>query len=357
MRPQTDNTIPLKSRRLADLRNRTAELERRLTDMRMSIERELSQAVQSGPAAPGPARQARGVAVADLDPADDEPIVGGRHWAVPGGDLDVDGDGEEHPGNAHTEVILTRGRSNAYRPGLSLATKATGGAAIVAALALVWVMVLSGGGASWPASVAVVQGQANRACQNPDVASEPGQVNFACARSTRQILWVFALMTSGDNPDFADAKTGRVGLEPISPAQGGELAWSLNLHHPYDPTNPVDSLAVAARAINNIIGGATVIGANGSQVVQPGLEGDPANCRRYTGSARLKSQKGFPSLCAKAVTGMAGEAALVADVYQRWVVGATTRDAQDTAALFENANNPGDQTVQAILKHLPHPTS
>jgi hypothetical protein len=27
--------------------------------------------------------------------------------------------------------------------------------------------------------------------------------------------------------------------------------WSLNLHHPYDPANPIDSLAGAARAINN----------------------------------------------------------------------------------------------------------
>src|SRR5262249_60861642 len=113
-----------------------------------------------------------------------------------------------------------------------------------------------GRGAEWPPSVATVESQIAPACQNPDGGSEPGLVNFACAKSTRQILWVFALLTSGNNPNFADARTGRVGLEPITPAQGGEVAWSLNLHHPYSPTNPVDSLQVAARAINNIIGGA-----------------------------------------------------------------------------------------------------
>ena len=163
-------------------------------------------------------------------------------------------------------------------------------------------LILFRGGASWPPSVSVVQSEAARACQNPDVRSEPGQVNFACAKSTRQVLWAFALMTSADDANFADAKTGRVGLEPITPAQGGEVAWSLNLHHPYDPTNPIDSLEVAARAINDIIGGATLTGANGTPVVQPGLEGNAANCLRYTGSAALQSRPGFPRIGAQLVT-------------------------------------------------------
>ena len=55
-------------------------------------------------------------------------------------------------------------------------------------------------GPSWPASVATVQSEVTTACQNPDVKSEPGQVNFACAKGTGQILWVFALLTSNDNP-------------------------------------------------------------------------------------------------------------------------------------------------------------
>ena len=75
------------------------------------------------------------------------------------------------------------------------------------------------------------------------------------------------------SPNFEDTRTGRQGLEPITPAQGGQVAASLNLHHPYDPANPIDSIAVAARAINDIIGGATLTGTDGNPVVQSGLEG------------------------------------------------------------------------------------
>jgi hypothetical protein len=53
------------------------------------------------------------------------------------------------------------------------------------------------------------------------------------------------------------------------------------------------------------------------------------------------------------VTAAAGQAALVADVYQKWVVGAAPQAAQDAAVLFGNATNPGDPRVQAILMHLP----
>jgi hypothetical protein len=203
--------------------------------------------------------------------------------------------------------------------------------------------------------VATVQAQVTKACQNPDVVSEPGQVNFACAKDTRQILWVFALLTSGNNPNYSDGKTGRLGLEPITPAQGGVVAWSLNLHRPYDPFNPVDSIAVAARAINNIIGGATLTGSNGRPVVQPGLESNPANCARYTGSGALRSRAGYPGLCAKPVT-QAGQIQLVADIYQKWIVGATPTAAQNAAVLFQNSTNPGDPRVQAILKGLPAAT-
>src|SRR5205085_12366084 len=131
------------------------------------------------------------------------------------------------------------------------------GCAAGVAVLVTGAVVLFRPGASWPPSVAVVQGQITVACQNPNVASEPSQVNFACAKDTSQILWVFSLLTSNNNPAYSDGRTGRKGLEPITAAQGGQIAWSLNLHHPYDPLNPVDSLAVAARALNNIIGGAT----------------------------------------------------------------------------------------------------
>ena len=198
-----------------------------------------------------------------------------------------------------------------------------------------------------------MQGEIAKACQNPDVRSEPGQVDFACAQGTRQILWVFALLISGDNPDFNDTQNGRLGLEPIAPAQGGRIALSLNLHDPYNPYNPVDSLEVAARAINSIIGGATVTGSDGNPVVQAGLESQAANCLRYTGSAALTSRAGFPSLCAKPVATLAGQAALASDVYQKWIVGAAPGAAQDAAVLFENSNNPGNPQVQAILNQVP----
>jgi len=58
-------------------------------------------------------------------------------------------------------------------------------------------------------------------------------------------------------------------------------------------------------------------------------------------------------MCAKPVTSAAGQALLVADVYQKWMVGATPQAAQNAAVLFQNAKNPGNPQVQAILRHLP----
>ncbi len=220
---------------------------------------------------------------------------------------------------------------------------------------IIGAMIVLRHGPSWPPSVATVKSEIATACQNPNVVSEPSQVNFACGQDTSQILWVFALMTSNNNPSYSGSKTGRKGLEPIAPVQGGQIAWSLNLHHPYNPFNAIDSLQVAARAINNIIGGATLTGANGNPAVQPGLESKPANCARYTGSPAMITHAGFPSLCASPVTSREGQAALVADVYQQWMVGATAVAAQDVSALYQNANNPGDPQVQAILKAMPNP--
>jgi hypothetical protein len=260
-----------------------------------------------------------------------------------------------HAHHDRTEEFVIHGRRGAVRKRQWRWRTVAMAAAFGATLITVLVLKLSAGGPTWPASVATVQSEADRACQNPDVASEPAQVDFACASATRQILWIFALMMSGDDPNFADAQTGRMGLEPISPSQGGEVAWSLNMHHPYDPANPIDSLEVAARAINNIIGGATLTSTEGTPVVQPGLESNPANCLRYTGSAALDSRQGFPSLCARPVSSLAGQAALVSDVYLKWVVGAGPQAAQDAAVLFENATNPGAPQVQAILMHLPGP--
>jgi hypothetical protein len=252
-----------------------------------------------------------------------------------------------------TRSLVVNGRSNAYAPGWSRTRKVIVAVAVALVGVVILALVLAGGGASWPPSVARIQSLASKACQNPDVRSEPNQVNFACTRGTNAILWVFALLTSGGDPGYGDAKTGRLGLEPITPQQGGEVAWSLNLHNPYNPANAIDSLEVAARAINNIIGGATVTGSNGRPVVQPGLESDPSNCLRYTGSSALKSRAGYPSLCADPISTPAGEAALVTDVYARWMVGAAPQAAQNAGTLFEYSNDPGAPQVQSILQHLP----
>jgi len=321
----------------------------------MSLERELAQLAEGRQPRRGQNGQARRHPfdeVGDENGADDMSLLFDEHELADDGAW-TSGDPAYSPED-RTAVLLTHGRRGASRRGLTRAHKVTIAAALAAAVVTVVAIVLFVGKASWPPGVSAVESQAAKACQNPDVQSEPGQVNFACAEATRKILWVFALMTSGNNPNFSDRNTGRVGLEPITPSQGGQVAWSLNFHHPYDPKDPVDSLAVAARAINNIIGGATVTAADGTPVVQPGLESHPANCVRYTGSAEVTSRDGYPRRCARPVTSPAGQAALVADVYQKWVVGAPTTQAQDAAVLFTNADNPGDPRVQAILKRLPH---
>jgi hypothetical protein len=242
------------------------------------------------------------------------------------------------------------GRRGRWRHRRTIAVGSVAGLAVLG----IGAMIILRPGPSWPDSVATVRSEITTACQNPNIASEPSQVDFACDKDTSQILWVFSLLTSGNDPGYADATTGRKGLEPITPAQGGEIAWSLNLHHPYNPLSAVDSLEVAARAINNIIGGATLTSTNGNPTVQPGLEGKPENCARYTGSSAIVSHAGFPSLCASPVTSREGQAALVADVYKQWMPGAGAVAAQNASVLFQNAGNPGDPQVQAILKNLPH---
>ena len=274
----------------------------------------------------------------------------------------ADGDGygaSSGPGepDERTEVLINHGRGHARPKGIRRWLRhwrAIGiGIVGVAVGAFALALLLPGNDATWPSSVALVQKEIDAACENQNVVSEPSQVNFACGKDTRQILWVFSLLTSDDNPNFSDASNGRKGLEPITPAQGGDIAWSLNLHHPYDPANPTDSLAVAARAINNIIGGATLTGSNGSAEVQPGLESTAANCTRYTGSSALVTRAGFPAVCAQPVTSPAGQAALVSDVFKQWMVGSPAQVAAEAGVLFENAGNPGDPQVQVILNTLP----
>jgi hypothetical protein len=256
-----------------------------------------------------------------------------------------------------TEALINRGRPGYRRPRhrrlLAHWRLLAAGAVTLLAVAVATLVETRGSGAAWPASVATVQAEIERACANPDVAAEPSGLNFACAKDTDQVLWVVALLTSGDNPKFVDQSTGRAGLDPVQPEQGGDIAWSLNLHHPYDPASPVDSLAVAARAINNIISGATLTSSTGSAMVEPGLESKAANCQRYTGSAKLATRPGYPAACASPVTSASGQAALVSDVFRQWMGGAPSRIAGEAGVLFENAGDPGNPQVQAILARLP----
>ena len=352
-----DHILRMGSQQLAELKRKAAEFERQLWDAHESLEYEVAQSSFSSQDVTDARQEAF-----RWNP--DDPASNGGDSRLPEvplpvrspsgqGSADAEPAGEAYSPEDRTADLVSHGRHGAKRRhrfrGILLAAIVAAG---IAALATVLVLDMSRPGPSWPASVAKVERQIAVACQNPDVASEPSQVNFACAKGTRQILWVFSLLTSRNNPDYASIKTGRQGLEPITPAQGGAVAWSLNLHHPYNPANPIDSLAVAARAINNIIGGATLTAANGKPVVQSGLMSVAANCARYTGSGAVTSRHGYPDRCAKPITSAAGLGYLVADVFQKWVVGAPPSAAQNAAILFQNAKNPGDPRVRTILRSL-----
>ena len=332
MMPEFENTSYIDADRLAILENRAAELERRL----LLVMR------PEGDTYPN-------LAVPNAVPKGGERRAGAFTGGGSGGGAPATG--------GPTEALINRGRPGSRRPRRRRlrAHWRLLSAGMVALLAGAGVALVAtrGSGAAWPASVVTVQAEIKEACANPDVVAEPSGLNFACATDTNQVLWVFALLTSGDNPDFVDPSTGRKGLEPVQPAQGGDIAWSLNLRHPYDPTSPVDSLAVAARAINNIISGATLTSSTGSAQIEPGLESKAANCQRYTGSAKLATRPGYPAACASPVTSASGQAALVSDVFQQWMVGTPSRIASEAGVLFGNADNPGNPQVRAILASLP----
>ena len=62
-----------------------------------------------------------------------------------------------------TAILLNKGRSSAQRPRISVSRKLViGGIAAATMLAVLVLLVTSGGGASWPASVARVQGGSSR---------------------------------------------------------------------------------------------------------------------------------------------------------------------------------------------------
>jgi hypothetical protein len=338
---------------LSDLETRAVDLEHELSVWRETRQRALAEQDYDPEPVPSPPHESFRRAAGQTGPR--APIHTAARRAAERSQ--VRGGGRSRVDSERTRALIDHGRRSVRQARSGRGRKITFGLAALALGVTVLVIVVFRPSASWPSSVAVVENEINTACQNPNVVSEPNQVNFACDKTTNQILWVFSLISSGDNANFADAKSGRLGLEPIAPAQGGEVAWSLNLHHPYNPDSAIDSLEVAARAINNIIGGASLVGSNGKLTVQPGLESSPANCAKYTGSAAVVSRAGYPAICATPVTSSSGEAALVGDVYQEWFVGAPAMFAEDASVLFQNANDPGNAQVQVILKSLFGPTA
>jgi hypothetical protein len=343
-----ENFIEDRDEWYSDLELKVLDLEKELTEWRESRTRDPGHGSEGYGSPPRREREmlrARGNAQHEPRRSADR---AGRSAGRTRGSADQAGGSAER-----AQVLIERGRRTARRRRSGRGRMIAIGSAAALVVLVIGAMIVLRKGPAWPPSVATVKTEIITACQNPNVVSEPSQVNFACDTGTSQILWVFALMTSNNDPGYADAKTGRKGLEPITPAQGGQIAWSLNLHHPYNPFSPVDSLEVAARAINNIIGGATLTSASGKPAVQPGLESKPENCARYTGSPAVISRAGFPSRCASPVATPEGQAALVADVYQQWMPGAGSVAAQNVSVLFQNAGHPGDPQVQAILKGLP----
>ena len=348
-----------KTQRLADLEKKTAELERKLSDARESLDHELAHYAQSWETAPDDGADDGEETL--FDEPDDNGYDYGDGSPPPLDVAPVPVETGDNPGGhlyspeARTATLINQGRPSAYQRGLPRGFKITAGA--IAALALliaIVFMMLPGPGPSWPASVARVQAEVAKACQNPDVSSEPGQVNFACGKATRQILWVFALLTSGNNPNVRRARhrPGGPGAHYARAGRRGRL-----VAEPAPSVQP-DQPDRQPRG-----------GGPGHQqhrrrrdrdrhLWQPGRPAGAREPRRELLAVhrigQVTSHKGYPGLCARPVSSVAGQAALVADIYQRWVVGAGPKAAQNAAILFENAKNPGSPQVQAILKHLPN---
>ena len=174
-----DDFIRLNTQRIADLKRTTEDLEREIFDARVSLEHELAESELA--AEPAAAQAGRGCQCAPADDyagADTVRLAGA--YLAPSRTPDDDSGPAGcpvHVPQTRTASLVTHGRRSAYRRGLSRISKVAVGAVIGAVLVAILVVVMAQGGASWPASVAVVQGQTEIACQNPDVRSEIGRAH------------------------------------------------------------------------------------------------------------------------------------------------------------------------------------
>ena len=118
MKTHAEYNGKVRSQRLADLHDKTAELERQLSDARISLEQELAESARSAHS----------------------------------------GTQVNYP-DERTQRLLDYGRPSAPRRGSWRRRKMAAASATVAALAVLAAIVLAHNGASWPASVKSVQNE------------------------------------------------------------------------------------------------------------------------------------------------------------------------------------------------------
>lgn len=253
---------------------------------------------------------------------------------------------------------------------------------VVVAIAVIALLVrtVHTGGSGYPGNVNQVKSWISTACQNKNTLPTGSNVQFACSTQGRNILWVFALMSSGANPDYVgkmptqqEQQKGakqRFGLMPVPAGVGTLYASSLDLGHVYSPIPPkqyqsdpryvnqaaVDSLEVAALALNVDLGGTVAYGS-----VQQGLEGNkngPANCQRYTGSSAQTTLTSGLVVCAKPMTPN-GQLAAVEDLWLQWDIPGSDQNSQTlaknaakvAASLYRSPNTP-DADAQNALRWI-----
>ena len=167
------------------------------------------------------------------------------------------------------------------------------------------------------------------------------------------MLWVFSLLTSGNNPA---SSTRRPGARASSRSRRPRAATSPGRSTCTIPTTrPTRSTACRSRPGRSTTSSAAPPSPArpAGPDVEPGLESKAANCERYTGSALLVTRSGLPGPLRAAGHHRSGQAALVSDVFQQWMGGTPAAMAAQAGVLFENAGNPGNPQVQAILTSLP----
>src|SRR5712691_10619380 len=151
----------------SDIELRAIDLEKELSEWRESRARELAaQRRESEREAAEPARGRTAAARMRPRPA------ARPAWPIP--------DDGRRRARDRTGALIDRGRRTARprrsRRGRTIAVASAAGLVVL----VIGAMIVFRHGPSWPPSVATVKSGIATACQNPNVVSEPSQVNFAC---------------------------------------------------------------------------------------------------------------------------------------------------------------------------------